>query len=146
MSRYSRDMASGSYDDIIKGGKLPDEQVVIRTPAGAAPAVKTGGVSSVFTQGKQVNARARGCRPIDEIETIKMPPPAAPVVAPSRYEDLYYALVDLAKEGEGKKLTKKEVESLRRWCTTNKKKVMIRKLNNGPTPYGAWAVLPKEQP
>lgn len=55
------------------------------------------------------------------------------------------ALIDLGKDGCGKKLTKREAETLRRWVNMNKKPgLTIRKSGDGPTPFIAWVHLPEE--
>ena len=139
-------METESYSDIVKG-PLPDTMTQVTRPASGAPRVNTGGVSSVFDQSKPAApppTRARQHRSIEEIETVKMLPPTETIAPPSHYEEMYYALVELAKVDSGMKLTKKEKESLTRWANKNKQPLIVRKVNNSPTPYVAWALSNKE--
>jgi hypothetical protein len=138
-------MEAKSYSDILKG-PLPDTMTQVTRPAALAPRVATGGVSSVFDQGKPAApppTKPRQHRRLEEIETVKMLPPTESIAPPSHYEEMYYALVELAKADSGMKLTKKEKESLTRWASKNKQPLIARKVNNGPTPYVAWAISKK---
>lgn len=139
-------MPPESYSDIIKGGKLPDRPVVVRTSAGSTPAPKTSGVSSVFEQGTGRNlppVRHAQCRDFEEIETVAMPPAGLSVTAPSKWAELYALLERLGVNSLGKQLTKQEREGLYRWALKNKKPLQTRKTNDGPTPYTVW-VKPEE--